>query len=139
MWYETLWWAFGCAVYFAMIAGIAWAIDFDIAFGLVLGLLFAWMVVWSILSIIIAKHFHRKEEIWLAARRKEPELAAQMTREGQAEIARQRRESRRASRRPSERDHHHHAALSAVRQEAAGRDSAETVVDEDPHPAPVRQ
>lgn len=98
MWYETLFWAFGCAVYFAMVAGIAWAVRFDIAFGLVLGLLFAWMVTWSVLSIVIAKHFHKKEETWLAARRKEPELAAQMTREGQ----RERRQSQRSHSRPKE-------------------------------------
>ena len=114
-----------------MIAGIAWAVDFDIAFGLVLGLLFAWMTTWAILSIVIAKFFHRREEIWLAARRKEPELAAQMTREGQAEISRQRRESRRASRRISEKDPSHHSALQAVKQEAAERRSVETAIEDE--------
>lgn len=125
MWYETVWWTFGCAVYFAMIAGIAWAVDFDIAFGLVLGLLFAWLVTWSILSIVIAKHFHAKEEIWLAARRKQPELAASMTRDGQAEIHRQRRESRRTSRGQvmSEKDKE---AFKVLRQEIAVSESTPT-------------
>lgn len=37
MWYMTLWWAFGCAFYFALIAAITWTVPFEIAFGLVLG------------------------------------------------------------------------------------------------------
>ena len=97
MWYQTLWWTWGCAVYFSMIAGIAWTIDFDIAFGLVLGLLFAWMATWAVLSVLIAKKFHHRENLWLEARRRDPEVAMAMTREGQVQAADEERRIRRES------------------------------------------
>jgi len=83
MWYMTLWWACGCAFYFAVTAAITWTVRFGIAFGLVLGLLFAWLAVWAILSVIFAQYFHYKEVRWLEAHNEgHAEAARQMTRDG---------------------------------------------------------
>jgi len=37
MWYQTLWWAYGCAFYFGITAAITWTTDFEFAFGFILG------------------------------------------------------------------------------------------------------
>ena len=65
--------------------------------------LFLWLVSWAAMSIIIAKYFHKKEERWLAYKKKgDAEVARAMTLEGANELAieaARRRRSEHASRR----------------------------------------
>lgn len=76
-----------------------------------------WLLLWAVASVLLAQTFHRKEEMWLETRRKDPELAKWMTREGAHEerkksvqIERERRRSEKeasaaavdARRRPSQ-------------------------------------
>jgi len=93
-WWVTAWWALGCLLYFGTIAGLAWRVRFGIAYGLILGLLFVWMLVWSVTSIWIASYFKKKERKWVEMKRKDPEFARRMTREGSRQL---KEENRRAS------------------------------------------
>lgn len=65
------------------------------------------MLVWSVSSIWIAGYFKKKERRWVEVKRKDPEFARKMTREGSRQIKeenkkaskqyeRERRESRRS-------------------------------------------
>lgn len=108
MWWETVFWVYGCTVYFAITAAVNWTTPFWFSYGFILGLLFLWLVSWAAMSIFIAKYFHRKEERWLALKKKgDAELARAMTLEGINELAieasRRRRSEIQARRSRSER------------------------------------
>lgn len=99
--------------------------------------LFLWLVSWAAMSIIIAKYFHKKEERWLALKRKgDAEIARAMTLEGANEIAieasrrrkseHQARRSMSNSRRMSER--HTNEFRNDIREQLARRAATENDV-----------
>lgn len=116
MWYQTVWWAYGCAVYFGAVAAVTWTTSFDFAFGFILGLLFLWLTLWTLASLAIASFFRKRERQWVEVKRNDPERAKRMTREGADELRRQSKQLQR-ERRQSERRERHHSFNSQRRVE----------------------
>lgn len=75
------------------------------------------MLLWAVLSVILAEYFHRKEDRWLEVRRKDPEVARWLTREGAYDERRKSVQVERERRRSAK-----EAALSAVDNEKAKAD-----------------
>ncbi|TNY20404.1 hypothetical protein DMC30DRAFT_447119 [Rhodotorula diobovata] len=68
MWYQTLLWAFGMAVFVSATAAVDWTADLDFAFGFVLGLFFVWALAWGLVSYLHVHWSLQRELKWWRAK-----------------------------------------------------------------------
>ncbi|BGP27748.1 hypothetical protein Rt10032_c13g5094 [Rhodotorula toruloides] len=64
MWWQTLFWTFGMAVFIGATAAVDWTTDLQIGFGLCISLLFIWALPWSLLSYTLIHRSLAAEKKW---------------------------------------------------------------------------
>ncbi|EMS23184.1 uncharacterized protein RHTO_07526 [Rhodotorula toruloides NP11] len=64
MWWQTLYWTFGMAVFIGATAAVDWTTDLQLGFGLCISLLFIWALPWSLLSYLLIHRSLLSEREW---------------------------------------------------------------------------
>ncbi|BGP73898.1 hypothetical protein NBRC10513v2_007317 [Rhodotorula toruloides] len=73
MWWQTLYWTFGMAVFIGATAAVDWTTDLQLGFGLCISLLFIWALPWSFLSYFLIHRSLLAERAWWKAHFREVE------------------------------------------------------------------
>ncbi|GAA5956662.1 hypothetical protein JCM8115_000642 [Rhodotorula mucilaginosa] len=64
MWWQTVLWTFGMAVFIGAVAAVDWTTTLDVGFGLCISMIFIWGIIWSLLSYWHAHRSLKRERIW---------------------------------------------------------------------------
>lgn len=64
LWDVNMWWTLGGVVFIGALAGMTWALDFNVAYGLSFGMLFVWIGIWALGSLWMVQRALRREREW---------------------------------------------------------------------------
>ncbi|GAA5882788.1 hypothetical protein JCM3774_006091 [Rhodotorula dairenensis] len=64
MWWQTVLWTFGMAVFIGAVAAVDWTTTLDVGFGLCISMIFIWGIIWSLLSYLHVHRALKRELLW---------------------------------------------------------------------------